>query len=46
MVDGSTMHIGVKFLMDLNLGKGGFISESFSLCHQSHKKVAKSLSCG
>ena len=44
MVDGSTLHNGVKVIMDLNFGKGGFISKSFSLWLQSHKKGAKSLS--
>ena len=44
MVDGSTLHNGVKFIMVLNFGKGGFISESFSLWLQSRIKGAKSLS--
>ena len=44
MVDGSTLHNGVKVLMDLNFGKCGLNLESFSLWLQPHKKGAKSQS--
>ena len=39
MVDGSTLHNGVKVIMDLNFGKGGFISESFHFGSNLTNKV-------
>ena len=38
MVDGSTLHNGVKVVKDLNFGKGGFISDCLLPLLQSHKK--------